>query len=419
MKQKNKIFESGITLIALVITIIVLLILAGVTINMLTGENGILKQATNAKDVSEKSEFEEQVRLSVIASKMNNSARINLDELDTELKKISGVTEKNINKQGENGKLPWIVTKGKNSVTIQPEENTDEKNSSEDKGDVEEGWVNEPKLITGMTPIYWDENNTEIIVTESNKDKWYNYKQKRWANAKTEDGSYWVWIPRYEYSIDSNTKKINIKFIKTTQTTVDDNYTYIHPAFRNGTLTNFQNGEWDEEIPGFWVAKYSAGFQSCSTDINGNNINETDTIKYSTSKYTGFSNSCKTNALGQNLTEEGNEKISYPVFKPLTYSYNNISVGDCYTISQEIDSAVSFYGLSGYNNSSHLMKNSEWGAVVYLTQSSYGRNGTEVTINSRNLSDLDSKLIYTVTGYAGNTALGTDASSTSDMSRSI
>ena len=197
MKQKNKIFESGITLIALVITIIVLLILAGVTINMLTGENGILKQATNAKDVSEKSEFEEQVRLSVIASKMNNSARINLDELDTELKKISGVTEKNINKQGENGKLPWIVTKGKNSVTIQPEENTDEKNSSEDKGDVEEEWVNEPKLITGMTPIYWDENNTEIIVTESNKDKWYNYKQKRWANAKTEDGSYWVWIPRY------------------------------------------------------------------------------------------------------------------------------------------------------------------------------------------------------------------------------
>ena len=41
--------ETGITLIALVITIIVLLILAGVSIMMLTGDNGILNQASNAK----------------------------------------------------------------------------------------------------------------------------------------------------------------------------------------------------------------------------------------------------------------------------------------------------------------------------------------------------------------------------------
>ena len=41
--------KSGITLIALVITIIVLLILAGVSIAMLTGDNGILTQATEAK----------------------------------------------------------------------------------------------------------------------------------------------------------------------------------------------------------------------------------------------------------------------------------------------------------------------------------------------------------------------------------
>ena len=41
--------ERGITLIALVITIIVLLILAGVSIAMLTGENGILTQSTKAK----------------------------------------------------------------------------------------------------------------------------------------------------------------------------------------------------------------------------------------------------------------------------------------------------------------------------------------------------------------------------------
>ena len=45
---------KGITLIALVITIIVLLILAGVSIAMLTGQNGILTQAQNSKQATEK-----------------------------------------------------------------------------------------------------------------------------------------------------------------------------------------------------------------------------------------------------------------------------------------------------------------------------------------------------------------------------
>ena len=63
MKQKNKRLEKGITLIALVITIIVLLILAGVAISMLTGENGILKMAEKAKVESEIAKVEELGKL--------------------------------------------------------------------------------------------------------------------------------------------------------------------------------------------------------------------------------------------------------------------------------------------------------------------------------------------------------------------
>lgn len=55
--------QKGITLIALVITIIVLLILAGVSIAMLTGQNGILTKATTAKDESTRGEVEEAVKL--------------------------------------------------------------------------------------------------------------------------------------------------------------------------------------------------------------------------------------------------------------------------------------------------------------------------------------------------------------------
>lgn len=62
--------NKGITLIALVITIIVLLILAGVSIAMLTGENGIIKQANTAKVAQIEGEVKEKVNLAIQTAKM-------------------------------------------------------------------------------------------------------------------------------------------------------------------------------------------------------------------------------------------------------------------------------------------------------------------------------------------------------------
>ena len=71
--MKNK----GITMIALIITIIILLILAGVSIALLTGENGIVKKAELAKQKSEEAELEENATLgdyeNIIDNYMNNS----------------------------------------------------------------------------------------------------------------------------------------------------------------------------------------------------------------------------------------------------------------------------------------------------------------------------------------------------------
>ena len=57
MKTRKK--EKGITLIALVITIVVLLILAGVTITALSGDNGILTRAKDAKEKTEQAQKDE------------------------------------------------------------------------------------------------------------------------------------------------------------------------------------------------------------------------------------------------------------------------------------------------------------------------------------------------------------------------
>ena len=78
--------RKGITLIALVITIIVLLILAGVSIAMLTGQNGILTQAQNAKTTNENKSAEEKVKLAIMAAKSQSTdGSLDLDKLTTEV----------------------------------------------------------------------------------------------------------------------------------------------------------------------------------------------------------------------------------------------------------------------------------------------------------------------------------------------
>ena len=79
-KQNERRKEKGITLIALVISIIVLLILAGVSIAMLTGDNGILTQAQNAKNKTEEAEEMEKIQLSVNEAQLGNSGYQELTE---------------------------------------------------------------------------------------------------------------------------------------------------------------------------------------------------------------------------------------------------------------------------------------------------------------------------------------------------
>ena len=78
MKVKETTFrkDKGITLIALVVTIIVLLILAGISISMLTGQNGILNRATTAKKQTEISQIDEMVKFSAMDALANGNGKI-------------------------------------------------------------------------------------------------------------------------------------------------------------------------------------------------------------------------------------------------------------------------------------------------------------------------------------------------------
>ena len=84
-KEKN-----GITLIALVITIIVLLILAGVSIATLTGNNGILTRANEAKEESAKAGAKEKVEVEVLGS-YDNNGDLSLEKLNSNLSNINNI----------------------------------------------------------------------------------------------------------------------------------------------------------------------------------------------------------------------------------------------------------------------------------------------------------------------------------------
>ena len=85
---------NGITLMALVVTIIILLILAGISIGMLSGDNGILKQAGNAKkqtNIAEEKEILEQS--TILAMGKSKYGDIDKNKLDAELSKYSGIDD--------------------------------------------------------------------------------------------------------------------------------------------------------------------------------------------------------------------------------------------------------------------------------------------------------------------------------------
>jgi len=379
--------KNGITLIALVITIIIMLILAGVTISIVVN-GGLFKQAQSGTNQTMEAMADEQAQTIVatakIASYSNSdfagSLKNAVNGTDFIYDGASTITDTKT-------KSRYVIT---SSYAIKNPGKEIIGDSAYYRG------VNSPKLMPGMTVVYWDGTTEKVPTTEN---EWYDYANQKWANAKTADGSYWVWIPRYEYQITSGegtntTGTIDVKFIPTSQTIADSGYK-IEPCFQNGTSDNFQNGEWDKELDGFWVAKFAAGYAGGGKDDSNNNVAPVDTgIAYSGS----FNNAA--NYYGPIIS--GSTTMKYPVFLPKTYACNYINVASIYNLSRNLTKTGNPYGLDT-STDSHMIKNSEWGAVAYLSQSQYGRNGTEIYINNLDIN-AQVPTIDAVTGYAGDSA---------------
>ena len=205
--------------------------------------------------------------------------------------------------------------------------------------------VNAPKLGEGMTPIVYIGENKPT--------------EKKWANAMTEDGSMWVWIPRYAYQIADNYHTnsatggtINIKFLKDDSNVAYDGTSTWDNVSGQGKWNVHPSFNYGQEVSGIWVAKFEASPEGATTNP-------------SNSEYDGT---------GKKLQ-----------VKPGVSSWSNIAIGNAYTVCLNYNSILN----------SHMMKNDEWGAVAYLSKSKYGKQNEEVWINNSSSY---------ITGSAGNSA---------------
>lgn len=273
--------------------------------------------------------------------------------------------------------------------------------------------VNEPILLEGMKAVTFKEGEEKVILLNEDQKKkgiWYDYVAQegttenggtsKWANAMTLDGSLWVWIPRYAYKIQwdekESTGKIDIMFLVGTTNYNKDGIDVttlgykVHPAFTNGKENQYKNGEWDTEIPGIWISKFEAGYAGQKYTSSENTEIVSTNLQYLRNGE---------NVLGK--IQEEKTYMTYPVFMGKAYSYNNIEIGEMYDLSQRLTYKGNPYGFNETVDS-HLLKNSEWGAVAYLAHSKYGRNGTKISINNIDASEA-LYAVETITGYTGNT----------------
>ncbi len=326
--------NKAITLVALIITIIILLILAGVSLSMILGENGLINKAQSSVNAYQETSNNEQNFLNKIGDYLEH-----FEDL-----------------------VGWN----------------------------EEKQVNSPKLAEGMIPIKW--NGSNWVITTSDDSEWYDYidtsvnsnaNTSKWANVMLSDGKYsnvtptpdgksyaangtevaigdlgsmFVWIPRYAYNIKSGVHtasqgEIQIEFLKgktrissqgnifeninedgsiNTSATAGNDKWLIHPAFLNDTSI----GGWDRELTGIWIAKFEAS----------NNNSQIKVL-------------------------------------PNKDSWRNINIASIFNNCLSMSNKNNIYGLNDASET-HLMKNTEWGLVAYITHSNYGKNRVEISANT-------------------------------------
>ncbi len=213
----------------------------------------------------------------------------------------------------------------------------------------------DPVLSDNLLPVSISDDGV-VTVADITKE-WYKYEDKKWANAvilndgisykvgntinESDIQSYFVWIPRYRYKLFNVDKIVFDSSVYDNYLDVPSKAQEIEIEFENKdtTISNgTTNGTWlthpaftSFDTNGMWVGKFETGYKGATSTASAQ-VNSSDTSKV--------------------------------IIKPNVYSWRGITVENIFQTSYNYKRDAD----------SHMMKNTEWGAVAYLSHSKYGIN---------------------------------------------
>ena len=358
-KFKNE--QKGVTLIALVITIIVLIILAGVAIGMITGENGIIRQAKEAKEQTEIASIEEAIDLAALAAEMSDDPEQALiDELNRYF--------------GEDGySMAEGETEGEWIITVEGVTRTVKLVSDSGTKSIEE-LIQNGEAVRNNTTLT-DTNGDSITIPKN-----FNFASDSPTKVTegmiiedSEDNQY-VWIPvfdntKYEWGVDwlkvtgeDDWQNIEQALINTTngytKTYRDSSYADVWYGSYAGT-EYYTNGNMTEEEyntlyhnmlksiyknGGFYIGRYEMGIEVADSTTKAQGVART----YNDAMNKGA------------LTIEG---MSLPISKKNAVPYNYISQNQAQMLAEKLGEK------SEYNNvTTSIMFGVQWDMVCVFIE---------------------------------------------------
>ena len=350
--------NRGITLIALVITIIVLLILAGVSIAMLTGENGILTQATNAKEETTKAEEEEKIKLAVTGSSISDNGLIEMID-ETSFKQ-------ELQNQLQNQQLEDIVAIGDGSFIITV---TDTQRKY---------YVNNDKIVINSENIIEITTEEELKAFRDDVNNGNTYEGKVVLLMNDIDLSEEEWIPIGKY--DSNSSNPDDSINKSFMGIFDGKFHKINGITINST----------EKAKGFFALVKGGTIKNIG--IESGNISSNSVVG-------GIVGYAYDNAKIINCYNKATITITDRYAGGIIgYAKNNVSIENCYNVGTITTELSSIGGICGELNNSKILNCYNVGDITGTADKSnfVGGISSAITENSAIINSYSAGIISSI-----------------------
>ena len=396
--------KKGITLIALVVTVVVLIILAGVSINAVLGDNGIIKKANQAASVTKEAEVKEAINRTILEFYLTDDYETLEDFLNAK------VSEGKIDSVTKNADGTLTVKKGEYSVTVENKTNSSGGSSSGGETQTPEITIGEAKVvansdgtgsaITDAASVYL--GNTLYITFSHSITGGTTTVDKTIPYAVTKNGTYTFTVTgtvngksyTKNVSVTVNQFKDVYEYMQTnTKVTYSDGEVWVPEGFKvaddsastvqGGVVIEDKDGNQFVWVPVDTISDYKRTWYTGSDGITFGSYSETlkDDEKTSVTTYKGFyigryeaGDKESTGTTKATFRTSSSDTSNSVTIKADQVPYNYV------TRTQAISLAEGFKTQQGYKAKTKLVSSYAWDttiAFIEKTVNNYGSSSSQ------------------------------------------